>query len=785
MSSPAKGPRQATACDWCRAHKLKCDAEQPSCRNCARRSVPCVTVDLRRPHAQGRRQAPVGRRRRSPVSTSTSVSSQSSASPTQTRTPRSAHPPLPPVPEYPPSPEQPLGRSFEPVAPERELPGLFAGPFEHDSVPDSAILAGGGSCPQRQALRQRRPASSTAASSTTTSRPAGHNSHHVLTQWMDLFFVQNAAWEPVYPHFRQGLAYAAEVPLPPLVLGGPSPALPELPPREAMNAYTALFFSRIHPLFPVLDQTVFQSFLADMQSNSSNSISNNSSSNSSSSNSSSSSNKTALSPSMYPQLATVFVVCSLAADEQAGSVTALGTRYLEAVYVLYAHLVALPCVASVQALLLLTLILRNRNKDAAAWGTLGQAVHLAQTIGLHRRSNGLDSGDLHARIWWTAYVFERSRELETGRATTIRGDANVDDDDSDDERCQVLPSPIHGHGLSFDYFAALVGLAKIKMQVVRLLYGGTQRPVRDLLLEMGRLDRALLDWADTFPESVRPGRDLICGGDELPLATYVALQFHQTLMALHRPALLSAPGFLRNRINEYCAGTPAMRNMRNRLHFSLCIGAASARSVLKATNDLSMYAVPVPNQIARYVTADQILMAVLVLGIYVSKVPMSRLNRGDLALVDTFGELAEEEYRRAGQCEDFLQGITLVRRQLCDYIAGVQRRPATTTSTSTTTVAATTAATTATTAAENALTASTVSSTPTTTISCLPSEPTSTTPISYGFDLTADGDVMNLEASWAHFWNEDFDKMLALPDGLGGDADMTNMYLLGIPQSWP
>lgn len=99
------------------------------------------------------------------------------------------------------------------------------------------------------------------------------------------------------------------------------------------------------------------------------------------------------------------------------------------------------------------------------------------------------------------------------------------------------------------------------------------------------------------------------------------------VIALHRPALMSAPGFLRNRINEYCAGTP----LHDRLHFSLCIGAASARAILKETNDLAMYA-----GLSRIITADQILLAVLVLGIYVAKVPMSRLNRSDLAVRPPF-----------------------------------------------------------------------------------------------------------------------------------------------------
>jgi hypothetical protein len=95
------------------------------------------------------------------------------------------------------------------------------------------------------------------------------------------------------------------------------------------------------------------------------------------------------------------------------------------------------------------------------------------------------------------------------------------------------------------------------------------------------------------------------------------------VIALHRPALMSSPGWLKHRINEHCAGTP----WKDRLLFSLCIGAASGRHMLKAFNDLLMYSKP-----SRLVTSNQIVLAVLVLGIYVTKVPTSRMNESDIAV---------------------------------------------------------------------------------------------------------------------------------------------------------
>ncbi|KIH87060.1 fungal specific transcription factor domain containing protein [Sporothrix brasiliensis 5110] len=675
MPSLAKAlaPRQSTACQWCRAHKLKCDAEQPSCRNCARRSVVCVTTNLRKPDAEGRRQLPEGRRRR------------------YHQTP-SATPKVQPGRECPALLPSPSHRTFGTRSPDRILPGHFATPFGEGRDEDEASIG---------PTMARTDTHGVSATAPTT---GGTNSLCLLVQWLDLFMMKNPAWQPVFPHFRHGLVYASEIPLPSpyLSIGTASPGLPPIPAESTMRRYTETFFTKIHPLFPIVDhQDILHTVarLGDSQTND------------------------------YGLLACTYALCSLAADEEHGGVSDDGTRYLEAAYGLYAHLVARPSISSVQALLLLTLALRNRNKDAVSWGSLGQAIRLAQAIQLHRNdSSNVRQSELASRLWWTAYIMERTMELETGRPSAIR----------DDECDRRVPKPVTE---GFDYFGRLIELAHLKTRVIHLLYRSSgRRPVKDLLFEMGHLDRALLDWADTFPESVRPGRDLFCSSGELPRATYVSLQFHQTLIALHRPALMSAPGFLRNRINTYCAGTP----LRDRLHFSLCIGAASARALLKATNDLFMYS-STRGKTTRLITADVVLLGVLTLGIYATKVSTSRLNRSDLALVDTFGALVEDEYRRAGHNAECIRGIQLFRTQLSANVDGTQGpSPATTT---------------------------TVSTQPAGDLP--PPDSTSpagiTTPAAsmdeFGFDLSMD--ATDLESSWARFWDEDFDKLLAMP-GVGG-----------------
>jgi hypothetical protein len=324
-----------------------------------------------------------------------------------------------------------------------------------------------------------------------------------------------------------------------------------LPENDRTNRLTALFFSRIYPIFPVIDADVFKTSLANLRCKVGHQPS-----------------KT-LEAQDYPLLASAYAVFSAAADEEAGGVCAEATHYLQAAYSLYARLVAIPYMDSVQALLLITLVLRNRSKDGAGWGSLSQAICIAQSAGLHRHAldhsraqlsqDGTNQQiscaspavatdeDLGARLWWAAYTLERTMVLETGRSSLIH-------DESFDQAVPCRVGTLIAGKFSFDYFHALVRLAQIKARAIRHLYGskGQGKSVRALLSEMGSIDRALLDWANSFPEKIRfdaqhktflcsqkantltsfrPGRDLFCGVSELHLATYVSLDYHQTCAA--------------------------------------------------------------------------------------------------------------------------------------------------------------------------------------------------------------------------------------------------------------
>jgi hypothetical protein len=412
----AKRPRQSTACNWCRSHKLKCDAEQPSCYNCQKRGIECVTTNLRRPGLEGYRLEPVGRHKRRKRSSSSRLTTVSM------------------------------------LSEDTSTPSLFAVPFDRFYQHD-----------------EDRASSSNLTLVTNKSRSlrqviGSGSSLYTLAQWLDLFFAKQASWDPIFPYFQQGLGYSMEVPL------SPGVSLPELPSFAQAQQYSADFFSRLDPIFPIIVESDFMESIEHLRAAST----------------------STLQSKDYPALALAYAVFSASADETEGQITSTGTRYLEGAYILFAHIVAIPYLTSVQALLILTIVLRNRSKDGASWGLLGQTIRIAQSIGLHRHvSTSPETADLHARLWWTIYILERVMQLETGRPSAIR----------DDECNQILPTARE----SDTYFLGLIGLAQIQTRVINLLYDKTngQRPIKEMLLEMGRIDRALLDWASKFPESIR------------------------------------------------------------------------------------------------------------------------------------------------------------------------------------------------------------------------------------------------------------------------------------------
>lgn len=460
MAGSARLPRQATACNWCREHKMKCDTGQPSCRNCSTRGLECITTDLRRPGRIGRRREPVGRRGK------------------QTIEQRSLPLPQEPAPYTVsgPSPPSPTEKVLVPmIAQETPLPSMFIAPFAGEEQP----------CRVSQAERPSQRSNIAVITDKSRSRcqaiGSGCDSVYLLVQYLDLLFTNRDFWQPIFPHFQHGLAYSMEVSLPFLT------SLPDLPPPAKVDEYLVVFFSKIYPIYPIVERDSIYELIQKLRPI-----------------------LASRSPSFtakdYPHLACLYSLFSASADELEGHPTDIGASYLEAAYSLYGHLVAIPYATSVQALLLLAIILRSRSKEGASWEVLGQAIRIAQSLGLHRdtpnpliMADGFDmtgTVDLSSRLWWTAYILEKAMVLESGRPSAIH-----------EEECdQTFPQPVWPPSLParcFDYFGALIRLAQIQDSIIQLFYRKQGRTTKEILHEMGRIDRSLLDLVATFPEDIR------------------------------------------------------------------------------------------------------------------------------------------------------------------------------------------------------------------------------------------------------------------------------------------
>jgi hypothetical protein len=299
-----------------------------------------------------------------------------------------------------------------------------------------------------------------------------------MTRYLDRFF-QHRGEDIIRPKFAHGMQYCEEVPI--QLMHGLRPPLLPIPESQECNTFITLFFRNLHPMFPVLDRTTFEKDVWRLEH----------------------SDLDQLEAVDIAILASVYAVTSLGMDESFGGPTERGWEYLQAAYHLTAFLIAVPYVSSVQALILVSVALRGRHKDGAAWNIIGLAIRIAQSTGLHRQLHEnqiLDTGSreyrrdviLDARIWWACYCLEKMMALESGRPSCIQ----------DSECDQMTPPADPDH----DIFRHWIGLAQIQSRINEQLYHPyqTSRRSEDLLRYIAQLDSDLGKWEDSVsPESIR------------------------------------------------------------------------------------------------------------------------------------------------------------------------------------------------------------------------------------------------------------------------------------------
>ncbi|KXH45656.1 fungal specific transcription factor domain-containing protein [Colletotrichum simmondsii] len=687
QSSQPKRIRLSLACNQCRKRKVRCDAQTPKCHNCILRGDECQTTNPRNPNQHAVRKW---------AAKSASTQSQGGGSVQEvSETPRDPLRAVSPRPRQYLSPAYDDGSEAEDAA-LRKLSWVAEAyranarenhsPHEHaDLNPDMALNTD--ESPHRLKFM-------------------GGSSVQSLTMFADLFF-RKRGLRPLSPYFRFGMHHVEEFQLP---LSFQLPPLPRLP---TLDAYLDVYMKRIHPLFPVFDEPTIRSELGRLttlqDADASGSL------------------QSSIEPSQVPLLVSIYCIICIGADEETGTLAEIGTHYLTAAYSLLAHVISTPYLASVQALLLLSIALRGRSKEGQGWQTLGQAIRIAHSIGLHRHASTRHSrnppgdGDsaaspgyqanrkLNTQVWWVCYTLEKLMELETGRPSAIH------DSDCDQKLPDPVPVPApatlsasspgaQGDRQTIDYFQPWASLSRIISSISAHIYrrSGQSQTSRILLGDTVRLDTALTEWAQSLPTEIRPpgpnsGNADLCDTGHQHFAIFLAIHYHHALISLHRAALVFPESMYRTHINTQ-ADSGALSSVeltRLRRGAEICIG--SARAMARLIGEIADDATPTPRggnggMFARshhnrsesmIFTMTQPLMSAVALALHILKQPSSRLARSDLELLGIAAQYAEEQYTKVTQNPRFIQACSVLQSNMSEIVSGHRQNRASMSTTTT------------------------------------------------------------------------------------------------------
>ncbi|CAK7222189.1 hypothetical protein SCUCBS95973_004756 [Sporothrix curviconia] len=227
------------------------------------------------------------------------------------------------------------------------------------------------------------------------------------------------------------------------------------------------------------------------------------------------------------------------------------------------------------------------------WTTLGLAVRIAQSIGLHVDADGarprprpkprhvqtlaFRNAELRRRVWYSIYVLDRLLALQLGRPPAIHdedchlrlpsrlGDADIHwlggtDSDNDNNASPPVQPPLDPATPTVgDYFLCMISLSRIIGHVLRDLYSprahiepegddsssSTDILTNWLLPSTKRLDRQLLEWRRALPRKLRFDFGHAFDNTAASAAAAIfkrqrnmlAIKFHHLRAVIHRPYL--------------------------------------------------------------------------------------------------------------------------------------------------------------------------------------------------------------------------------------------------------
>ncbi|KAL4804691.1 hypothetical protein BDV18DRAFT_153097 [Aspergillus unguis] len=454
----------------------------------------------------------------------------------------------------------------------------------------------------------------------------GGSSSQCLAKSLDVYF-RAMKMQPVSGFFRHGMRQAEELDIP---LGL---TLPKLPCAEQRKKLLSAYSVRIHRLYPIIDLErlgVGMDYLERV------------------------SDLHTLPRDDIPNLVAAYLVLSIGLDETGQCPTEEGKRYLLAAASLVSHLIVVPYLRTVQAMILFAITYRGRNKEGLAWQMLGIGIRTAYTLGIHRRSKDSMTDELHLRIWAACCSLEKVMHLASGWPTLIPDD--------------LMASPTSVNSTKHPFLHWHIGLARYQGSISHHLYSfrsstrniSTAETVRQILLNTARLDRALLSWASEMPTGFQPGSDIHCAAEDFHVTALLSIEYHGTMIALHRAALIAPKHKIEEEVTKHIPNDPS----RFRLASGESICVNSARAIAKLSlelQDRELDSVLIPTGTAG--------LACIALAIYLMKHPRSSMRAADSQLLKACLEYARTRFAQCGFDRRYLDGLDVIYEQIRTRLA--------------------------------------------------------------------------------------------------------------------
>ncbi|BEI83067.1 hypothetical protein CcaverHIS002_0309350 [Cutaneotrichosporon cavernicola] len=340
-----------------------------------------------------------------------------------------------------------------------------------------------------------------------------------------------------------------------------------LPARELCDDLLRGFFGRVHPSFSIFYIASFQELYGAVWAR----------------------DRQELDPGWVCALLMVLVLGAQALESERGSsplTPAVHARYLNIVMANLGRLVTTASLASVQALMLVSLYQYNAGERCTAWTIIGEAARVAVSLGMHRdgEDGNFDSVQRNLRrlVWWQLFIFEQTLSLDLGRPGTGTDLVDV---------TVALPDPtIMDQGdYPPGYLKHAVSLADLSIKVKRFVAATSMeykdpRKLAHSTMQAEDLHRLLLRWESHLG-------DLL--DTEYPYATARLRRMHLLLHVQyqHLTSVLGRPFVLAHAHHLALSRTQAVHPLDQRLEALATTARDAARLTLNylrrmAENDI-------------------------------------------------------------------------------------------------------------------------------------------------------------------------------------------------------